>query len=538
MVPGIYRFEVWGSGITGAPKVVLEDVEIPAGGSVEKTVEFLAGELTIVVTHDGEPFATPIKIEDAAGNTVFDNWSNWPKQGTRVVTLPEGDFTVQVINIRDTKQVATFEPVHITAGQSETILVAFPLQEATPTYGTLEVTATKNGKPFFTFVTLTHQESGKQWTKDSTSGETGTVAIRLDPGTYTAELKDTDVSGGQTPTVRFKDIVIVAGETVERTADFSDGTFALASFLNGKPFSTNVFFYRPGEKKHFVNLMTNHTTGDLKRKLLPGVYRIEVRAHKLAGKPQVLLEDVEIPPGTTVEKTVEFFGGELTVNTTCEGEPFSTPFKVIDAAGKEICKPWTDNPRHGTRTIQLPEGDFTVQVINIRDTKQVATFDRVHIAADASETISAAFPLEAVPLPDENPATPAATPPATPGSPQPTADTDTAGNDPQPAAALPSPASTGKWLEAQGFPLYANARIVKEMMAGNIKTARLEAAAQMAAVVAYYKTELTGRGWQPGMEIPGDRKHTLFYTRDNQRMIMEFKPGDGKVSFSVNLVVQ
>ena len=45
----------------------LEDLVIPAGGTVARTVEFFAGELTITVTHEGEPFATPIEIENAAG---------------------------------------------------------------------------------------------------------------------------------------------------------------------------------------------------------------------------------------------------------------------------------------------------------------------------------------------------------------------------------------------------------------------------------------------------------------------------------------
>jgi hypothetical protein len=89
----------------------------------------LAGNLTITVTLEGKPFATPIKIEDGAGKEVFKNWSNWPKNGTRQVTLPEGDFTVRVTNSRDQKQVAVFEKVHITSGASETITVAFPLGE-------------------------------------------------------------------------------------------------------------------------------------------------------------------------------------------------------------------------------------------------------------------------------------------------------------------------------------------------------------------------------------------------------------------------
>ena len=219
------------------------------------------------------------------------------------------------------------------------------------------------------------------------------MEIRLAPGTYQAKLNNTSVSGGQASAVHFKDIVIVAGETVERKADFSDGIIEIASFLNGKPFECNVFFYRQGEKKHFFNMMTNHTTGDLKRRMLPGVYRIEVRAHKIAGIPHVVLEDVAVTPGGAVEKTVEFSAGELTVVVTHDGKPFATPIKIVDAAGKEVFKNWSNWPKQGTRALTLPEGEYTVRIINIEDTKQVLEFEAVAISAGKSEALTAAFPI-------------------------------------------------------------------------------------------------------------------------------------------------
>jgi Ca-activated chloride channel homolog len=267
------------------------------------------------------------------------------------------------------------------------------VQKSTPPYGILKVTATKNGKPFPTFVTLTHQESGKHWTPASTSGESGTVEIRLDPGTYQAELKDSGITGGQTPTVHLKDIVIAAGETVERAADFSDGTLVITTLLNGQPFRGNVFFYRQGEEKHFHNEMTSPSAGQSKRQLMPGRYRVDVWGSEIAGPPVVALEDLVIPPGGTVAKTVEFFAGELTITVTHEGEPFATPIEINNAAGKQVFKNWSNWPKTGTRVLTLPEGDFTVRVTNIRDQKHVATFDHVHIAAGTSETITVAFPL-------------------------------------------------------------------------------------------------------------------------------------------------
>ncbi|BBO84192.1 hypothetical protein DSCO28_47580 [Desulfosarcina ovata subsp. sediminis] len=281
---------------------------------------------------------------------------------------------------------------YYTAGNAGEFLAAARevVQKATPPYGILKVTATKNGKPFRTFVTLSDPANGKQWTKDSTSGETGTVAIRLEPGTYTAELKDTGVSGGQTPTVRFKDIVIVAGETVERTADFSDGTFFITTLLNGKPFGGNIFYYHQGEKKHFHNENTNPSTGKLNRRLVPGIYRFEVWGSGIVGAPKVVMEDVEIPAGGSVEKTVEFLAGELTIMVTFEGKPVAKPIEIKDANGKAVFKNWSNYPKNGTRVVKLPEGTYSVLVTYGGDQKR--TFENVMVVGGSRETITAAFP--------------------------------------------------------------------------------------------------------------------------------------------------
>ncbi|WP_319522573.1 VWA domain-containing protein [uncultured Desulfosarcina sp.] len=280
---------------------------------------------------------------------------------------------------------------YYTAGNAGEFLAAARevVEKSTPPYGIFKVSATKNGKPFHTFVTLTDQESGKKWSPGSTSGETGTVELRLAPGMYQAELKDSGVSGGQTPTMQFKDIVIVAGETEERTADFSDGTIFITTLLNGKPFGGNVFYYHQGEKKHFHNENTNPSTGKLNRRLVPGIYRFEVWGSGITGAPKVVMEDVEIPAGGSVEKTVEFLAGELTIVVTLDGKPIATPINIKDAAGKEVFKNWSNWPKNGTRVVKLPEGVYTVKVTS---GKQVLEFEAITISAGKSETITAAFP--------------------------------------------------------------------------------------------------------------------------------------------------
>ena len=267
------------------------------------------------------------------------------------------------------------------------------VKKSTPPYGILKVMVSKNGKPFSAGITLAHEESGKRWTPASSSGKTGIAEIRLTPGTYQAEIKDIGVSGGRTPVVKLKDITITEGETVERSADFSDGLIRLTTLRNGTPHGASVFYFRQGEAKHFHSEGTHAKTGRLERKLLPGTYTVKITDGGIAGKPTVVFEDLEIAPGVAVEKTAEFAAGELTVTATIEGKPFATPVEITDAQGKAIFKNWTNWPKTGTRIVWLPAGTYAVTVTNSKDNRQKDRFDAVEMAAGQSKTLSSEFPL-------------------------------------------------------------------------------------------------------------------------------------------------
>ncbi|MEA2013702.1 MAG: VWA domain-containing protein [Thermodesulfobacteriota bacterium] len=261
------------------------------------------------------------------------------------------------------------------------------VKKAVPTYGTLQIKVSKNGKPFFTAVTITDLKTGKSWAPGSSSGETGIAKIKLEPGNYTAELRDLSVSGGKTPSVKLTDIVIVTGKTVERSADFSDGTFVITTLRNGAPFKGRIFYYRQGENKHFHNENTNPKTGQLKRKLLPGVYRIKVKTDSIVGKPAVIIDALKIPPGSTVKKKAEFFSGEVTIASTLNGKPREMPFKVFDPAGKQIYKNWSSG---GQRLIRLAAGTYTIKVTSSVD-GSTKNFENIIVKTGQSQTVKAAF---------------------------------------------------------------------------------------------------------------------------------------------------
>jgi Ca-activated chloride channel family protein len=266
------------------------------------------------------------------------------------------------------------------------------VKKAQKPYGILRVTVMKNGKPFFAPIQVLDAESGQQVLASSSSGKTGIRNIRLDPGAYHMEVSDTTVSGGKAPVIRHTGIVIEAGKTVEKTADFSDGTLVIKAIKNERPFEAKVFYYRSGEGSSFHNESTHPKTGEARRKFVPGTYNIKVVDSHTAGNPSINLRGIEVLPGKTIEKTAEFANGTLRIRTTKNGQPVFCPVKIFDPEGKVISDFWTQK---GERTVQLLQGTYDVEVklMDIPGGNPVIRFRGVEIKARGTGERTADFKI-------------------------------------------------------------------------------------------------------------------------------------------------
>jgi Ca-activated chloride channel family protein len=227
-------------------------------------------------------------------------------------------------------------------------------------YGILRIITMKNNKPLHAWVEISEAGAENIMRRETTSGETGIREIKLPPGIYDVEVRDTEsVSGGNVPPLRFPEITVEIDQTVERRADFSDGTLVIKVIKNDKPIEAKVYYYRSGEKNSFFNESTNPKTGETTRGFMPGTYDIKVEDFKTAGKPSVSLQGVEIPAGTKVEKTVEFASGSLKILTTRNGEPVFCPVKIYTLDGEVVSDFWT---QHGERTVQLLQGTYDLEI--------------------------------------------------------------------------------------------------------------------------------------------------------------------------------
>lgn len=227
-------------------------------------------------------------------------------------------------------------------------------------FGVLKMVTLKNGKPLHAWVEIHEAGTEKVLRTETTAGETGVREIKLPPGRYDVFVKDSQsVSGGERPPVRFSDVSIELGQTVERRADFSDGTLVIKAMKNDKPVQAGVLYYRHGETESFFNEATHPKTGEVRRKLVPGTYDIRVVDSSTAGNPSIDIRGIEVPPGGSVEKTVKFASGTLKMITTQNGEPVPCPVKVFSPDGRVASDFWTQK---GQRTVQLPQGTYDVEV--------------------------------------------------------------------------------------------------------------------------------------------------------------------------------
>ncbi|HYA42785.1 MAG TPA: hypothetical protein VEF34_15885, partial [Syntrophobacteraceae bacterium] len=122
-----------------------------------------------------------------------------------------------------------------------------------------------------------YQSRGEEEKESITDGWTGEQAavFKLVPGPYELVVEDREDIGN--PKVSFPGIVIEAGKTVEKLAEFSGGTLKVKAVRNGKPISARCYVVQTdeeGEKKPVTDGSTSEDAAVFK--LVPGVYGVIV----------------------------------------------------------------------------------------------------------------------------------------------------------------------------------------------------------------------------------------------------------------------
>ncbi len=130
---------------------------------------------------------------------------------------------------------------------------------------------------------------------------------KVSPGVYDVTVQDNVGIG--IPVATIQGVTVEAGKTIEKTADFAEGTLKISAVQKGKPFSASLLIEETGNAadKKRERLVNDYTGAEGKIfNLRPGIYEITVTNQTDPKKPVVKFSGISVEAGKAVEKTAEF----------------------------------------------------------------------------------------------------------------------------------------------------------------------------------------------------------------------------------------
>ncbi|MFP5213784.1 MAG: vWA domain-containing protein [Acidobacteriota bacterium] len=382
--PGVYDLVVQNQEDAGKPVLNFPGITIEADKTLEKVADFSGGALKVMASRNGKAFSALCTVFPAEGEERKIVTRGWAREEGATFQLLPGVYDIVVENQEDaSKPKVELKGITIEAGKTVEKIAEF-------SGGTLKVKASRNGKVFAALCTVFPAEGEER--KIVTRGwarEEG-ATFQLLPGVYDLVVENQE--DASKPKVELKGITIEAGKTVEKVAEFSGGSLKVKALRNGKPFSAVCSVYPSGEAKDRKRITGGWTREEgASFQLLPGVYDVEVENQTDANKPKVELAQISIEAGKTVEKVVEFSGGELRVRALRGGKPFSAMCLVFSGdegpERKQVARSLT---REEGATFQLLPGTYTL-VLEDGKSREKKEIKETAVEPGKSRTIDVEF---------------------------------------------------------------------------------------------------------------------------------------------------
>ncbi len=212
---GTYDVVVKAVTIEGSQPRRFEGVVIADGGTVEKTVDFSAGELAVGVTRNGELSDATVRVyaagtrQEAAASRTYTRERTNPT----VFRLAAGTYDVEIASVEITDRPRhRFEAIVVEGRGRAERAHAFAS-------GTLRVGAASDAGLVDATVQVISVASGKEVGRGRTyvGEKTNPRTFELSPGQYKVMLKAVKLEGSPK---RELEVTIEAGGSVERSADF------------------------------------------------------------------------------------------------------------------------------------------------------------------------------------------------------------------------------------------------------------------------------------------------------------------------------
>ena len=288
--PGVYDLRVLYKKVRPEMERRFSGIEIQAGQTIEKRVEFGEGKLSIEVLVNGKKKSTGFYIFDA-GTTHRVTSSDTSSDNPKIVKLNPGTYDLQVV-YRGSKPETErrFNGIEIKPGQTEERKAEFG-------EGQLSIEVLVNGKKGSAGYYVFDAGTNNRVTSSDTSSNNPKI-INLNAGIY--DLKVVYRKAIPEKEIVLKNIEVVQARTLEQRIEYQEGILNVKVTSGGQPTRGGLSFFRVGDSRRIA-------TGDAEKpiRMQPGQYEVVVKAYKLERKPEKRFP-FTIQAGQTTNLDVDF----------------------------------------------------------------------------------------------------------------------------------------------------------------------------------------------------------------------------------------
>jgi len=271
--------------------------------AVAMTPETPSGKLSVKTTADGKLTDVLLTVTKAGTNEVVTRNRTYesPDSNPRILPLPDGKYDVEAASVRISgKPTQKLTDIEI----RDAATVEKSLDFGT---GTLRVKVTSNGK--LSDATLLVYRSGSRdviaSNRTYNTPANNPKELRVPAGVYDIEISSVEISGK--PKMRWEGVEIGGSTAVERSHDFATGSLRIGATAGGKLVDVVVIIKPRDDKQTVAQGRTYSSPSSNPKAFTLGAGSYEVNLSPVKSKDlQPAKFDVELAPGATVERIVEF----------------------------------------------------------------------------------------------------------------------------------------------------------------------------------------------------------------------------------------
>ncbi|MEM7009520.1 MAG: hypothetical protein AAF462_10340, partial [Thermodesulfobacteriota bacterium] len=304
-----------------------------------------------------------------------------------ILTLEPGIYNVEVASVEiEGKPTQVLEGIEIVAGERVEKVVDY-------SSGTIKIGVTKGQKRIDAVVKVIDANTGENVAqgRSYTGEKTNPKVFDLEPGTYNVLVEPVGIKDN--PSQTFENIEVAAGETVEKTAEFSSGVLKIGAF-EGEKFMDAVVYVTNSETEESVTQGRTYKSSKSNPKtfeLSPGTYDISVKALGITNNPIIEFKGVEVVGGEELEHKAQFESGTLKIGAK-DGEKLvqATITVTNSTTGERVSSVITyPQAKSNPKVLVLTPGVYDVNVTAAKmSTKPSQDFKSIELnAGDTIEEI-------------------------------------------------------------------------------------------------------------------------------------------------------